>query len=206
MTDSTAAGTIVSAHPRTYAPLAVAALVGHPRAGSRTEKAALATADAIVDALNTAGVLAQRATDLIGAEVAPDVFGPASQAVAERVDRVAEADIVVVTTPTFRGSYTGLLKALLDLSGRQAWVGTVAVPFQVVGAPGHTLAADLHLRPLLLELGATTPTPALVAEDSWFADGTFDARLGAWIGQALPALAAVAHALPRAAAQARPHR
>ncbi len=198
MTENAAAGTTLPARPTTYAPLAVAALVGHPRAGSRTEKAALTVADAIVDALNTAGVLAERGTDLIGAEVAADVFGPASQAVAARVDRVADADIVVVTTPTFRGAYTGLLKALLDLSGRDSWVSTVAVPFQVVGAPGHTLAADLHLRPLLLELGATTPTAALVAEDSWFADGTFEARLGAWVEQALPVLAAVAHALPRA--------
>ena len=40
----------------------------------------------------------------------------------------------------------------------------------VCAAPGHRLAADTQLRPLLVELGASTPTTSLVVEESELAE------------------------------------
>ncbi|GMA86652.1 hypothetical protein GCM10025868_19020 [Angustibacter aerolatus] len=61
--------------------------------------------------------------------------------------------MLVVATPTYKGAYTGLLKSFLDHVGADALAGAVAVPVTTVGGPAHTLAADVHLRPLLLEPG-----------------------------------------------------
>lgn len=40
------------------------------------------------------------------------------------------------------------------------------MPLLTLGAPQHALAADVHLRPLLIELGATTPTASVTLLDS----------------------------------------
>jgi FMN reductase len=39
--------------------------------------------------------------------------------------------------------------------------GVIAVPVMTGGAPQHAMAPDAHLRPLLIELGASTPTSSL---------------------------------------------
>ena len=74
---------------------------------------------------------------------------------------MAGADVLVVSSPTYKGSYTGLLKAFLDLLGPSALAGTEAVPVMLGGAPDHKLAVDVHLTPLLLELGASVPARGL---------------------------------------------
>ena len=82
----------------------------------------------------------------------------------------AGADLVVVTSPTFKGSYTGLLKVFLDRLPHRALAGTIALPLLVMGAPRHALAVEVHLRPLLVELGATVPTPGLAVLESQLDD------------------------------------
>jgi FMN reductase len=41
-----------------------------------------------------------------------------------------------------------------------------ALPLLVMGSPRHALAVEVHLRPLLVELGATVPTPGLAVVES----------------------------------------
>ena len=45
----------------------------------------------------------------------------------------------------------------------------------------HALAADVHLRPALLELGATCSTPSLVALESELASLGADGLVTAWL-------------------------
>jgi FMN reductase len=40
----------------------------------------------------------------------------------------------------------------------------------LAGAPRHALTADMHPRPLLLELGASCPTPAVFALEQRVSD------------------------------------
>jgi FMN reductase len=72
---------------------------------------------------------------------------------------------VVVATPVYKGSYTGLLKSFLDVLRPQALAGAIVVPVTVSVAPSHKLLADHHLRPVLAELGASVPVPGVVLEE-----------------------------------------
>lgn len=144
----------------------VVALVGNPRPGSRTAGAARALADSLA------------ARSLVGAEVrtvdlallAPQLFTPDASDVADARAAVAAADVVVVATPVHKASFTGLLKAFLDGYGPDALAGVVAVPLVVSGDPGHALVGEVHLRPVLVELGALVPTRSLTVVDAALAD------------------------------------
>ncbi len=74
------------------------------------------------------------------------------------VDLVAEvgaADLVVVASPTYKATYTGLLKLFLDRFATDGLRG-VAVPLMLGAGPAHALAPELTLRPVLTEIGGTT--------------------------------------------------
>jgi FMN reductase len=89
------------------------------------------------------------------------VLEPGDPEVADALDAVADADVLVVASPTYKGTYTGLLKAFLDLLGPSALAGTEAVPVMLAALPDHRLAVDVYLTPLLLELGASVPARGL---------------------------------------------
>lgn len=79
---------------------------------------------------------------------------------------VAEADLLVVASPIRRASFTGLLKSFLDLLPDGALEGTVAIPVMVSRTQRNSLAADVHLRPVLQALGASCPTAPVFALES----------------------------------------
>src|SRR5262245_59095539 len=60
---------------------------------------------------------------------------------ATRVDAVLDAllaaDLVVVATPIYRATYSGLLKVFLDLLPNAGLAGKVAVPIASGGSLGH---------------------------------------------------------------------
>jgi len=62
--------------------------------------------------------------------------------------------VLVVATPTYKGSYTGVLKVLLDHLPAQALAGKRAVPVVTAGVAPQAAAAEALLRQLLIELGA----------------------------------------------------
>jgi FMN reductase len=75
-------------------------------------------------------------------------------AVWEATDAVAHADGIVIATPVYKASYTGLLKVFLDLLPENALAGKVVLPLVTGGTIGHLLAIDYALRPVLTALGA----------------------------------------------------
>lgn len=137
---------------------AITVVVGNPKPRSRTWEAA----HRIADGLSPTSVDAFDLAD----------FGPAlldwnDADVTAAVKRVAASDIAVIATPTFKATYTGLLKLFLDrFAGGTGLAGVVAVPVQLGAGLAHALSPELHLRPLLSELGATVPAPALYLLDS----------------------------------------
>lgn len=66
----------------------------------------------------------------------------------------AEADAIVIATPIYKASYTGLLKAFLDLLPQDGLAGKLVLPLATGGGHAHTLALDYALRPVLHALGA----------------------------------------------------
>jgi FMN reductase len=157
----------------------VVALSGNPRPRSRTAALALTVARAVVD-LGPAG---------------PAVEMDLSNRVSSDADLRAilvDAEVAVVASPTYKATYTGVLKHFLDGVPTGALAGVVAIPVMVAGDRAHALAVDVHLRPLLLELGASCPTPGLFVEESALADPA--AAIAPWLESAAPALRAALQA------------
>lgn len=64
------------------------------------------------------------------------------------------SDAVVVATPVYKASYTGLLKAYLDLLPQTALKSKVVLPIAVGGAMAHLLMIDYAFKPVLYALDA----------------------------------------------------
>ncbi|MFI7401136.1 NADPH-dependent FMN reductase [Streptomyces sp. NPDC049541] len=80
-----------------------------------------------------------------------DFTHPAIVAATELFTR---ADGVVVGTPVYKASYSGVLKALLDLLPQYALTGKTVLPLATGGSTAHVLAIDYALRPVLSSMGA----------------------------------------------------
>jgi FMN reductase len=156
----------------------VVALVGNPRPRSRTAALAGFLAGEISNATGAGEPVVldlAELTELLG----PPLGEGSAARWAEPLRTVHAARVLVVVTPVYKGSYTGLLKSFLDHVDAGALHGITAAPVITVGGPAHSLAADVHLRPLLLELGASTPTSALVVGNDLI--GTPEAAVRPWL-------------------------
>jgi FMN reductase len=76
-------------------------------------------------------------------------------AIGEAAELFARADGVVVGTPVYKASYSGVLKALLDLLPQYALTGKTVLPLATGGSTAHVLAIDYALRPVLNSMGAS---------------------------------------------------
>jgi FMN reductase len=171
----------------------IAVVTGNPKPASRTHGVALAVARALAEALRAPfGDLADGVpgahleVDLAG--YAPRLFDPADGELSRLTAEVAAADVAIFASPTYKASYTGMLKAFLDRYGNNGLAGTVAVPVMTGGWAGHLLAVEVHLRPVLVELGATVPARGLYVTEPELAD--LDAKVAGWAATAVPLIGA----------------
>jgi FMN reductase len=128
----------------------IVAVVGSPSTGSRT----VAVVEQVARWLRPAGhevrVVAVRALPpeaLLGADARDPL-------VADAVAAVVAADGVIVGSPVYKASFSGVLKTFLDLLPPGVLGGKAVLPLLTGGAPVHALAVDYALRPVLLALGA----------------------------------------------------
>jgi FMN reductase len=158
----------------------IAVVTGNPKPNSRTHSVAVAVSDLLA---KETGETADRVViDL--ANYAPRLFDWADPELTSLSAEVASADIVIVASPTYKATYTGLLKAFLDRYPNNGLAGVTAVPVMTGGWPGHLLAVEVHLRPVLIELGATVPARGLYVTEPELAD--LDAAVGKWSATAAP--------------------
>ncbi|MGW2648061.1 NADPH-dependent FMN reductase [Streptomyces sp. NPDC001393] len=75
-------------------------------------------------------------------------------AIIETTELFARADGVLIGTPIYKASYSGVLKALLDLLPQYALTGKTVLPLATGGSAAHVLAIDYALRPVLNSMGA----------------------------------------------------
>src|SRR6476661_1701170 len=101
-------------------PLRTAVVVGNPKPGSRT----LAAAEHVARELT--GAEPDLVVDL--ARLGPALLDWTSPAVTDLVRAVGEADLVVVASPTFKATYSGLLKVFLDRFPTGTGLPGLAVP------------------------------------------------------------------------------
>lgn len=158
--------------------MTIAVVVGNPKPRSRTYHAGHIVAERL------AGSPPDVAIDL--ADLGAALLDWSDPGVAELIAAVQAADLVVVASPTYKGSYTGLLKLFLDRFGAGSMTGT-AVPVMLGGHWKHALAPELLLKPILVEIGATCPTSGLfLLESEYEASETLES----WLARARPQVAA----------------
>ena len=120
---------------------------------------------------------------------------------------VEQADILVVTTPVYRGSYTGLFKHFFDFIDQDALVDTPVLLAATGGSERHALMIDHQLRPLFSFFQARTLPLGVYATDNDFVDHRLRnqalierSRLA--VQRALPLIEWLRHASPSAAEEA----
>lgn len=89
-----------------------------------------------------------------------------SEAIVKANGLVAEADAVVVVSPVYKASYTGVLKTFLDLVPQKGLAGKVVLPLFMGGSLAHLLSIDYALKPVLSVLGARYILGGVYAVDS----------------------------------------
>ncbi len=92
-------------------------------------------------------------------------------AVEQALQAVEQADVLVVTTPVYRGAYTGLFKHFFDFVDQDALVDTPILLAATGGSERHALVIDHQLRPLFSFFQARTLPLGVYATDTDFVDG-----------------------------------
>jgi len=108
---------------------------------------------------------------------------------------VAGADALIVVSPTFSASYSGLFKMFFDVLDDQALAGKPVLLAATGGTERHSLVLEFALRPLFAYLKAIpVPTAVYAASTDW---GPNAATLRPRIAQAATELvAALQHETP----------
>jgi FMN reductase len=156
LSPQTTAGATSAATGAAAAGPTIVSVIGNPRPDSRTHGLARTLSSQL------AGVLgADHPSEVDLAQLAGRVLDRDDQQAAAATERVLGADVLVLASPTYKATYSGLLKAFLDRLGTGALAGSAAVPILLGGAQNHRLAIDVHFTPLLYELGASVPARGL---------------------------------------------
>jgi len=162
----------------------IAVVTGNPKPASRTLDAARLVAERL------GGAPPAVVIDVV--ELGAGLLGWGDPAVAAAVEQVQGSAVAVFASPTYKATYTGLLKLFLDQFPSNGLAGVVGIPLMLGAGPAHALAPELLLKPVLVELGATCPTRALYLPDT---DYTNDDLLEPWLSVARPQVEASAGAM-----------
>ena len=115
--------------------------------------------------------------DLI--DIGPHLLGWGDDVSAKAVEQVRQCHVAVFASPTYKGSYTGLLEAVPGPgSDRRASMACSRFPVMLGAAMGHAMAPDLLLKPVLVELGASCPARGLYLLETDYTSEEHRRRLG----------------------------
>lgn len=150
-------------------PLRLVAVSG----GLQRPSKAAALAEHLMDLIAEEVLCEQRLVEL--GQVAPQLASATWRShLPETVERelaaVEQADILVVTTPVFRGSYTGLFKHFFDFIDQDALIDKPVLLAATGGSERHALMIDHQLRPLFSFFQARTLPLGVYATDKDFTD------------------------------------
>ncbi|MFK0022331.1 FMN reductase [Streptomyces sp. NPDC090798] len=94
------------------------------------------------------------------------------RALSAALEAVTEADGLIVVTPVFSASYSGLFKSFFDVLDPDALSGKPVLIAATGGSARHSLVLEHALRPLFAYLRAVVvPTAVYAASEDWGAEG-----------------------------------
>lgn len=175
-------------HPRTLAPvraragrhslatepaarLRIVAVSGSLHRPSSTTALVTALADAVarrIDADIRVVELAEIGPLLAGALARDDLTAEAGLA----IEAIEDADLLVVGSPVYRASFTGLFKHLFDFVDQRALVDTPVLLAATGGSHRHALTIEHQLRPLFAFFQALTLPVGVYAASDDFESGS----------------------------------
>lgn len=109
--------------------------------------------------------------------------------VASTIQAIREADVLIVGTPVYKGSYTGLFKHVFDLIAPDALAAKPVIITATGGGDKHALVVEHQLRPLFGFFTAHCSPTAIYASDREFVDYKLQSEaVSSRIDQAISAL------------------
>ncbi|MET4223198.1 FMN reductase [Oerskovia enterophila] len=153
--------------------VAISAGLGQP---SSTRLLADRLSAATVAELGDLGVTAEVTTvelrDVAHAITDAMLTGFASGDLAEVIEKVTGADALVLVTPLFTTTYSGLFKSFVDILDKDSLQGMPVLLGATGGTSRHSLAVEYSMRPLFTYLHADVATTSVfAATDDWAAEG-----------------------------------
>jgi FMN reductase len=149
----------------------IVGISGSPRRSSRTT----AAVRAVIEQIEAKTASETKLIELVDA--APHLFATLTRDALQQNERasaivrtIEAADILVVGTPVYRGSYTGALKHVFDLVHHEALAGKIVVLAATGGSLLHGLVTEHQLRPLFGFFRALTIPTTIYATERDFAD------------------------------------
>lgn len=98
---------------------------------------------------------------------------------------IIEAEAVVIGSPTYKGSYTGLFKHVLDLLDPSDLRGKPVILTATGGGDRHSLMVEHQLRPLFAFFEAFVTPTAIYASGRDFIEGSPSEAISSRVNQAL---------------------
>ncbi|MEU2744027.1 FMN reductase [Streptomyces sp. NPDC007095] len=123
------------------------------------------------------------------------------RALSAALEAVTEADGLIVVTPVFSASYSGLFKSFFDVLDQDALTGKPVLIAATGGSARHSLVLEHALRPLFAYLRAVVvPTAVYTASEDWGAEGLAERidRAAGELGRLMEGLGSGAGAVRRA--------
>ncbi len=147
----------------------VVGVSGSPTDPSRTTALVRRVAEAFAAALGGEAQLVELAGVLPDLAVGGtrDDLGPAAR---EALEAVETADVLVVGSPAYRATYSGLFKLFFDHVGQYALVDTQVVLTATGGSDRHALLVEHQMRPLFGFFQALTLPLGIFANERDFTD------------------------------------
>jgi FMN reductase len=91
-----------------------------------------------------------------------------SPVITNAIEQVTSSDLIIPATPTYRATYTGLMKVFFDHFPHDSLRNKYVLPVQTGGSAEHSLTIEHGLAPMLRSLGALVLSNGIYAwGDHW---------------------------------------
>jgi FMN reductase len=139
----------------------VVVVVANPGGPGRTGAAARLVAERVAALAVDPGAAPRAIVEIDLADQPEGLLRWGSPLAKAHLATIAGGAALLLATPTYKATYTGLLKIFCDQVSAGELAGIPTVALMTGGSDTHALAVDVHLTPLLLELGASLPARGL---------------------------------------------